>query len=574
MATSCLRIPQKVNSLLSCSVSSPALFSLPSSALLAVMNVPSRSFDAFETVYYSEDVTIIDPLTFNPVLPFSVDLLRVKGARSPIKPGECTVARVERRNTTETGLIGRTQYSFVLSHSNLARCTFHLASITYASNPTVFVQASVPGVLVNARLLQPGKPYPLRPLDFLELFDTVSNKRWRFQYSSAPLFHDSNNNVSYDIIRQLGQGGQGRVYECSNRGSLERLAVKIVRKAPVKTERPESAAPMDIAREVRMLKKLWEARSVQTYIDTTTLYKHFPQSATTQTPIPIIPFRGSWTALGSDFIALAMAAGDLHRWCTNIAVSTKRPPSEMQACSVAIQVFDALRYIHKEGLVHGDLKPANILVLDSGAYPRVVVSDFGLCMEVKELEEFVHKENRAPGTLMFLPPESATSETRLNPTAGKGNDIWAAGLTLYFMLTVSYFVPQEDVTLPPEQYTVQFFNKLWYALFRRGISQLAINVLERCLKVDPRKRVTANNVLKLTWFKNFQPTGPNTQAQAPLAFSPAGVADMPLADPEASSAVVCLGAKRPHSEPTSDVGEDARKGKAPAQKRRALADWS
>ena len=127
----------------------------------------------------------------------------------------------------------------------------------------------------------------------------MGDTHWRFQYRITALFYDLQNSVPYNVIRPLGQGGQGSVHECSHPRTMERIAVKVIRR---KVDKPssESTRAANIAREVVMLKELWKTSSMNRYRTAFTLPKLSLRPLATKTPIPIISFRGSWTIWGSD----------------------------------------------------------------------------------------------------------------------------------------------------------------------------------------------------------------------------------------------------------------------------------
>ncbi|VDC05637.1 unnamed protein product [Peniophora sp. CBMAI 1063] len=534
------------------------------------MTSTSRSFHANEPVYYTEDITIVDPLEFDPVLSQYVDLVRLKGLPSPRKPGVCTVTKAECKVVEDSSETSETTCAFILSISSLTRCTFRMKSAPFKQEFCITIQTASRNVLVNAKLLQPGEVHPLTNLDCIELFDSEGDEHRRFQLRLAPVVYDPEQKATYTPIRELGRGGQGMVWECGHPKNLERVAVKVIRRRVADTS--DRCAPVvEVSREVAMLKKVWVASAVHSYRNTFKLPEGFLKMSAKEPSIPIIPFRGSWTIWGADFIVLSMAAGDLEKWCDNIKTSTRSPPTEMQTCAVAIQIFDALRYIHKQGLVHADLKPGNILVMDREFYPRVVVSDFGLCMEEQDIKVFVEGKHGAPGTRMFVPPESMLSPANPHPTAGTPNDIWAAGLTLQYLFTCGYFHLQPDRVTPLEEYTDAFFEKLYIYYRRSGVSRNAINVLERCFRLDPTKRLTAKGAFGLTWFRDFRPIEPGVSTQKTLTDSPSSLVEAPLDGPGVPRDSAHLGAKRPLSDSHSEIAESGKsKGKAPAHKRRDL----
>ncbi|GLW06473.1 hypothetical protein Misp01_16030 [Microtetraspora sp. NBRC 13810] len=124
-----------------------------------------------------------------------------------------------------------------------------------------------------------------------------------------------------------------------------------------------------------------------------------------------------------DCLALVMDlvdGGDLHRLLTRRGTL---PPAE--AAALMIQVADALTAAHAEGVVHRDVKPANILV-EAGT-GRVRLSDFGVARIVHGPR--LTQTTSIIGTPTYLPPEVAEGRP---PTAAM--DVYATGLILYELL--------------------------------------------------------------------------------------------------------------------------------------------
>jgi len=89
------------------------------------------------------------------------------------------------------------------------------------------------------------------------------------------------------------------------------------------------------------------------------------------------------------------------------------------------QVAEALGFAHTQGVIHRDVKPANVL-LDSGGRPRV--ADFGLARAV-DLQPITHT-GALLGTPYYMAPEVLTGASRSGPPA----DVWSLGVMLYRLL--------------------------------------------------------------------------------------------------------------------------------------------
>ncbi|VDC05636.1 unnamed protein product [Peniophora sp. CBMAI 1063] len=528
-----------------------------------------RDVSAPDPYYHSQNILIVNPYHYNPPLAGFIGLTRVEGPFLSENSEECSIStrlpRVQGDGSTENLCS-----IHVLSDNRTGsdRCIFYL---TWCKLTQLIHLALQPldncHVFVNGDLLDPRTKRPLNYGDYVEIRELASGKRWVFQYCVTALFHDQTRREPYTLIRKLGTGGQGSVYECEEPVTKQRVAIKITRRAGHR--RTNYLPSFDALRELFMLHLLWEPRSVQEYRRAFPLKGPLARFSSAMPSIPFISSSGGWFAWGYDHVVLPLAVGDLKQWVLSTISSTGRPPNDPQVCNVAIQVFDALRYLHRKGLVHNDIKPDNILVMDNTFYPHVVVSDLGLCTNTWELQALIKQTQDALGTRMYRPPEATKSVTRPYPISSQKADIWAAGLSLYFTMTGRNLLPKRETTVPLEHYTDQTFTQHWKTLRKAHVPERAISFIKRCLDLDAEKRMSAMHAFKLTWFKQFEPIEPQDQASIPLAFSSAEVVVQPLPETEEGRQIV-VPVKRPHSERTPSIVVDG-KGKAPARKRREIA---
>src|SRR5205823_14329538 len=89
----------------------------------------------------------------------------------------------------------------------------------------------------------------------------------------------------------------------------------------------------------------------------------------------------------------------------------------------AAQVLDGLAHAHGRGIVHRDVKPANVL-LEEGDGISIRILDFGLAL-IRE-EETLTAVGDIPGTLAYISPERLRGRT-----AGPAADVWAVGVLLW-----------------------------------------------------------------------------------------------------------------------------------------------
>jgi len=124
-------------------------------------------------------------------------------------------------------------------------------------------------------------------------------------------------------------------------------------------------------------------------------------------------------AEGKMFISMAFVEGE--------SLKTKIERGRLvidEALGLGMQVAEGLREAHKKGVIHRDIKSANIMVTESG---QAKIMDFGLARVTGGT--LLTKEGMTMGTIAYMSPEQARGET-----VDQRSDIWSLGVVLYEML--------------------------------------------------------------------------------------------------------------------------------------------
>jgi serine/threonine protein kinase len=208
-----------------------------------------------------------------------------------------------------------------------------------------------------------------------------------------------------ELLRLLGQGGMGAVYQARQKELDRVVALKIL---PTLTASGPGFAGR-FAREARALARLNHPHIV-------TLYE-FGQAG------------------GIYYFLMEFVDGPTLRQLLNT-----RRISPQEALAIVPQICDALQFAHERGIVHRDIKPENILLSQAG---EVKIADFGVAkIMTKEAEEPVASPApTAPGELTqaggvlgtpaYMAPEQATHPLAVDHRA----DIYSLGVVFYQMLT-------------------------------------------------------------------------------------------------------------------------------------------
>ena len=194
----------------------------------------------------------------------------------------------------------------------------------------------------------------------------------------------------YEIIRELGKGGMGVVYQATDSKLRRTVALKFLPGEWIH----------DVSAKERFVREAQAAASLD-----------HPNICTVHEIDE---------AEGKMFISMAFVEGE------TLKTRIERAPLELdEALAIGRQVAEGLREAHKKGIVHRDIKSANIMVTGDG---QAKVMDFGLA-RVKG-GALLTREGMTLGTIAYMSPEQARGEDVDHRT-----DIWSFGVVLYEMLT-------------------------------------------------------------------------------------------------------------------------------------------
>ncbi|HYO12854.1 MAG TPA: tetratricopeptide repeat protein [Thermoanaerobaculia bacterium] len=212
----------------------------------------------------------------------------------------------------------------------------------------------------------------------------------------------------YRVARFIARGGMGEVYEVEDLELRERVALKTVR--------PEVAR--DAVAVERFRREIQLARRV-THPNVCRIFDVSHHRDGGQPPEDGVIF------LTMELLPGESLAQRLHR---------AGPMTPEGALPVARQILEALQAAHQAGVIHRDLKPGNIMLVESRGTTRAVVTDFGLARLDAEGPAgqalTLTAAAAVVGTPAYLAPEQVEGR-EITPAA----DLYALGIVLYEMLT-------------------------------------------------------------------------------------------------------------------------------------------
>jgi serine/threonine-protein kinase len=218
----------------------------------------------------------------------------------------------------------------------------------------------------------------------------------------------------YRIDRLLGEGGMGAVYEAFREGDGERCAVKVINNEVVASDETLVAR---FEREAQAAKKVKSRHVVET-LDA-----------------------GRDEATGHPFLVMELLEGE------NAFDLLRRlgPLPPALAVRIAVQTCRGLSDAHKAGVVHRDVKPANLFLTDVGNDELVVkLLDFGVAkFKMDHASQTAGQSLTRTGSMLGSPMYMSPEQARGFKTIDHRADIWSLGIVLYQLL--SGRVPNEHI---------------------------------------------------------------------------------------------------------------------------------
>ena len=202
----------------------------------------------------------------------------------------------------------------------------------------------------------------------------------------------------FRVLRELGRGGMGIVYEAVQESLGRNVALKVIHHVHLDAKRLQR-----FRREAQAVAQLHHTN--------------------------IVPIFGSASMRACPITRCSTSGAAASTSCSGPGAGRDRPAPRSAwrfAAQVGVQAAEALEYAHEQGILHRDVKPANLLVDEHQA---VWITDFGLAKLTGQ--DDLTASGDVIGTLRYLAPES------LRGVTDRRGDVYSLGLTLYELLTLS-----------------------------------------------------------------------------------------------------------------------------------------
>lgn len=260
----------------------------------------------------------------------------------------------------------------------------------------------------------------------------------------------------YSLGRKLGQGQFGTTFYCLEKATGKEFACKCIAKRKLTTREDVE----DVRREIRIMHHMAGHPNV-------------------------ISIVGAYEdAVDVHFIMELCTGGELFE-----RIIQRGHYTEKKAAELARVIVGIVEACHSLGVMHRDLKPENFLLVNEEEDSQLKAIDFGLSVFFKPGEIF----NEVVGSPYYVAPEVLCKHY------GQECDIWSAGVIIYILLSgIPPFWGETDQGVFDQVLKGQldFVSEPW-----PSISENAKDLVRKMLSRDPKKRITAHEVLRHPWIR-------------------------------------------------------------------------
>ncbi|KAA8528082.1 hypothetical protein F0562_035049 [Nyssa sinensis] len=261
----------------------------------------------------------------------------------------------------------------------------------------------------------------------------------------------------YDLGRELGRGEFGITYLCTDVDTAAKFACKLISKKKLRT----AVDIDDVRREVEIMKNLPKHPNIVSLTDT------YEDDNAVHIVMELCE--------GGELFDRIVARGHY---------------TERAAAGVMRTIVEVVQMCHRHGVIHRDLKPENFLFANKKETAPLKAIDFGLSVFFKPGECF----SEIVGSPYYMAPEV------LKRNYGPEVDVWSAGVILYILLCgvpPFWAETEQGVAQAIIRSVIDFKRDPW-----PKVSDNAKDLVRKMLEPDPKRRLTAVEVLEHPWIQN------------------------------------------------------------------------
>jgi len=283
----------------------------------------------------------------------------------------------------------------------------------------------------------------------------------------------------YLLGRELGRGGYARVVLATRRVDKKDYAIKIIDK--LKSSRKQMK---EVQSEVEILEKLDHpnvVKLIEVFDDESKFY----------------------------IVMELITGGELFE-----DIIKKQSYSENVAAHVIAEALKGLQHMHSLGIVHRDIKPENLMLSSDKPGASIKLVDFGCSKELTPKKPLLYDFIGSPG---YIAPETyKVMEWKVGiPGYGLPVDMFSVGVIIYIILSGTHPFPLNDDTRLQtcvERGEWNFNGSCW-----QYVSDMAKDLIEKLMEVDPTKRLTVEQALAHPWLAGHAPSVTLEATQKSLA---------------------------------------------------------
>ena len=282
---------------------------------------------------------------------------------------------------------------------------------------------------------------------------------------SSEVFLPQKSIGGYEIVRCIGEGGMGVVFEARQSNPRRTVALKVIRSVL-----PSPTLLARFQHEAQVLAQLRHPGIAHIY----------------EAAVANIALADGITA-AQPYFAMELVKGEPLR-----AFAERRKLNLRQRLELMVLVCQAVQHAHEKGVIHRDLKPDNILVEESGL-PRVL--DFGVARltdRTDDSESIATRAGEIVGTLAFMSPEQiAGDKTRIDTRC----DVYSLGVILYELLTGSLPQNVKGLSLAEAARRIQQDDPKLPSAHDPTLRGELDWIVMKCIEKDPVRRYSSAGAL-------------------------------------------------------------------------------